>query len=108
LTHRAAERLENVANYVRDRDFAALREDAASLARRHPAAFFGGMCVAGLVLGSVIRAARSASRETDSFESDYATDDVGSEYPRYMSEQKEPASSFGSTQHPSASGIPEI
>jgi len=108
LTHRAAERLESVANYVRDRDFSGLREDAASLARRHPAAFFGGMCVAGLVLGSVIRAARSASQESESYGSDYATDDVGSEYPNYMSEQREPASSFGSSQNQTASGIPEI
>jgi hypothetical protein len=109
LTHRAAERLESVANYVRDRDFAGLREDAASLARRHPAAFFGGMCVAGLVLGSVIRAARSASQESGSYGSDYAsTDDVGSEYPSYMSEQREPASSFGSSPTQTASGIPEI
>jgi len=108
LTHRAAERLDSLATYVRDRDFAGLREDAASLARRHPAAFFGGMCIAGLVLGSVIRAARSASQESaGSYGSDYATDDVGSEYPNYMSEQKEPVSSFGS-QTQSASGIPEI
>ncbi|MEO6002934.1 MAG: hypothetical protein ABIZ04_13220 [Opitutus sp.] len=61
LTHRAADRLESVANYVRTRDFRGLRKDAEDLARRHPAAFFGGMCVAGLVLGSVIRAARQAS-----------------------------------------------
>ena len=108
LTHRAAERLEGLANYVRDRDFAGLRDDAASLARRHPAAFFGGMCIAGLVLGSVIRAARSASQDSaGSYGSDYATDDVGSEYPNYMSEQKEPVSSFGSPTQ-SASGIPEI
>jgi hypothetical protein len=98
-----------LATYVRDRDFAGLREDAASLARRHPAAFFGGMCIAGLVLGSVIRAARSASQESaGSYGSDYATDDVGSEYPNYMSEQKEPVSSFGGSQTQSASGIPEI
>ena len=105
LTHRAAERLEGVANYVRDRDFAGLREDAADLARRHPAAFFGGMCVAGLVLGSVIRAARSATKETGS-QSSYATDE--SDYPGYMSEDREPVSSYGSTATPSATGIPEI
>jgi hypothetical protein len=108
LTHRAAERLDSLATYVRDRDLAGLRDDAASLARRHPAAFFGGMCIAGLVLGSVIRAARSASQESaGSYGSDYATDDVGSEYPNYMSEQKEPVSSFGA-QTQSESGIPEI
>jgi hypothetical protein len=61
LTHRAADRLEGVANYVRTRDLRGLREDAANLARRHPAAFFGGMAVLGLVLGGVIRAARQGA-----------------------------------------------
>jgi hypothetical protein len=112
LTHRAAEKLEGVANYVRDRDFTGLRDDAADLARRHPAAFFGGMCIAGLVLGSVIRAARSASQE-----SEYETDD--SDYPNYMSENREPvssssfatsptASAYGSTPTQGAGTIPEI
>ena len=95
LTHRAAEKLEGVANYVRDRDFTGLRDDAADLARRHPAAFFGGMCVAGLVLGSVIRAARSASQE-----SDYESDE--SDYPSYMSENREPVSSYGTSPTASA------
>src|SRR5690606_21761859 len=81
LTHRAAEGLESVANYVRDRDFSGLREDAASLARRHPAAFFGGMCIAGLVLGSVIRAARTSATES---ESESSLGDV--DYPDYMTE----------------------
>jgi hypothetical protein len=90
LTHRAAERLESVANYVRDRDFAGLREDAASLARRHPAAFFGGMCIAGLVLGSVIRAARTSTTDAGSESS------VGdSDYPDYMTEGRETVSSYG-------------
>ena len=61
LTHRAADRLESVASYVRTRDLRGLRDDAADLARRHPVAFFGGMCVAGLVLGSVIRATRESA-----------------------------------------------
>ena len=113
LTHRAAEKLENVATYVRDRDFTGLRDDAADLARRHPAAFFGGMCVAGLVLGSVIRAARSGSQG-----SDYQSDE--SDYPNYMSENRDSASSsyetsstasaYGNSPSPTpgAATIPEI
>lgn len=62
FAHQAADRLQTVADYVRNRDFAALRQDAESLARRHPAAFFGGMFVAGLVLGSVLTA---SNRDTD-------------------------------------------
>lgn len=82
LTHRAADKLESVATYVRTRDFHGLREDAASLARRHPAAFFGGMCVAGLVLGSVIRAARQSTRSSSPDESGNYKDS-GTGYPNY-------------------------
>ena len=122
LTHRAAERLEGVANYVRTRDFAGLRDDAANLARRHPAAFFGGMCVAGLVLGSVIRAARSSVTESSYDSSVYPPEE--SDYPDYRTEEKERVSSssfsggstsFGSGQSSlgtnptqSSAGIPEI
>jgi hypothetical protein len=110
LTHRAAERLESVANYVRDRDFSGLREDAASLARRHPAAFFGGMCIAGLVLGSVIRAARTSATES---ESESSLGDV--DYPDYMTEGRETVSSygtsptsFGSSTAAGSAAVPEI
>jgi hypothetical protein len=61
FTHRAADRLQNVANYVRDRDFAALRRDAEDVARRHPAAFFGGLFVAGLLVGNLLKASGSAA-----------------------------------------------
>jgi hypothetical protein len=101
LTHRAADRLESVANYVRDRDFSGLREDAANLARRHPVAYFGGMCVAGLVLGSVIRAARTASKD-----SEYKNEE--SDYPDYMNKDREAVSSAESSPVQSSAGIPEI
>lgn len=58
LAHRAADRLQDMANYVRERDFAAMRADAENFARRHPAAFFGGICVAGLILGSALKASQ--------------------------------------------------
>lgn len=61
LTHQAADRLQGVASYIRERDFRGLRADAENLARRHPMAFFGGMCVAGLVLGSAIKASQRAA-----------------------------------------------
>jgi len=56
FTHRAADRLQGVADYVRGRDLRDLRNDAADLARRHPAAFFGGLFVAGLVVGNLLKA----------------------------------------------------
>jgi hypothetical protein len=59
LTHRAADRLNQAAQYVRGRDFNGLREDAANFARRHPAVFFGGLFVAGLVIGNLAKATAS-------------------------------------------------
>lgn len=66
FTHRAADRIEGVADYLRSRDFAALRRDAEGVARRHPAAFFGGMFLAGLVLGNVLTASQRKSRPNES------------------------------------------
>lgn len=78
LTHRAADRLQSLANYVRERDYQALRADAEDFARRHPAAFFGGACVAGFILGSVLKASgrklAESSGESDSFETGYDPD----------------------------------
>lgn len=56
FAHAAADRIEGVANYVRNRDFAALKTDAEDLARRNPGLFFGGMFVAGLVIGNLLKA----------------------------------------------------
>ena len=71
FTHQAADRLERVADYVRTRDFTGLRDDCCGVARRHPTAFFGGLFVAGLIIGNMIKAtARSRSSDEDSFEFD--------------------------------------
>ncbi len=56
LTHEAANRINQVAEYVRARDLNQLKEDAAGIARQHPVAFFGGMFVAGLVVGNLLKA----------------------------------------------------
>jgi hypothetical protein len=56
LTHRAADRIEGVAHYIRSRDLRELKTDAEDLARRHPLAFFGGLFVAGLVVGNLLKA----------------------------------------------------
>jgi hypothetical protein len=58
FTHRTADRLQSIADYVRNRDFATLRQDAEDMARRHPAVFFGGMFLAGLVVGNFVKASR--------------------------------------------------
>ncbi len=61
LTHRAADRLSGIAEYVRHRDLTELKSDAEALARRHPAAFFGGLFVAGLVVGNLLKATGRAA-----------------------------------------------
>jgi hypothetical protein len=58
FTHRAANKMQDVADYVRTRDLSMLRDDAANLARRHPAAYFGGMFIAGLVLGNLVKSSQ--------------------------------------------------
>lgn len=71
FTHRAADRLQSVADYIRSRDFSSLRNDCADLARRHPAAFFGGLFVAGLLVGNMIKAtSRPRSESEESFDYD--------------------------------------
>jgi hypothetical protein len=58
FAHRAADRLQSAADYVRARDFAGLRDDAERIARRHPAVFFGGMFLGGLLIGNLVKASR--------------------------------------------------
>jgi hypothetical protein len=61
--HRIADRLDHVAEYVRNRDLAALKDDASDMARRHPVAFFGGLFVAGLVVGNLVKAGATSSQD---------------------------------------------
>jgi len=55
-TRLLADKLEQAATYVRDRDLQQLRRDSEELARRHPTAFFGGMFVAGLAAARFFKA----------------------------------------------------
>lgn len=65
FTHRAAAKLQGVADYMRHRDFHGLRADGEDLARRHPAVFFGGLFVAGLILGNIVKASRRKLEDSD-------------------------------------------
>lgn len=67
FTHQAADKIQNVANYIRDRDFTSLREDCASFSRQHPAAFFGGLFVAGLLIGNMMKATARPREEQSEF-----------------------------------------
>lgn len=76
LTHRAAERLESAADYLRARDFSELKRDAEDLARRHPALFLGGLFAVGLVLGNVVKATQRSSSYNDNGDSYPRGEDV--------------------------------
>lgn len=70
FTHQAADRLQTIADYMRNRDFAAFKYDAENMARRHPAAFFGGMFVAGLIAGNLVKASRRKLDEEGDYRGD--------------------------------------
>jgi hypothetical protein len=68
-THRLADKIQNFAEYMRNSDFDELRRDGENVARRHPVAFFGGMFLAGLVVGNLLKA-RTPEAEADDFDPD--------------------------------------
>jgi hypothetical protein len=70
FSHQAADKLQGIADYMRSRDLGSLRQDAEDIARRHPAAFFGGMFLAGLLIGNVVKASRRKLDESRAGERD--------------------------------------
>lgn len=53
----AADRLERVAGYVAEADYARMTRDIEGIARQRPALFFGGTFVLGLALGRLVKSA---------------------------------------------------
>lgn len=76
FANRAADRLQEVADYVRDADFARLRADVTGIAQRHPLLFMGGMLAAGLVLGNLAKASVQGLRE-ETDDAEVNEEDVG-------------------------------
>lgn len=76
FTHQAADKLQGVADYMRHRDLSNLRQDVEDIARRHPAAFFGGMFLVGLLAGNVVKASQRKLDESpqNSLEPDRTSD----------------------------------
>jgi hypothetical protein len=62
-TRVVADKLEQAASYIRERDLNQLKRDGEDLARQHPAAFFGGMFVAGLAAARFLKASAERERE---------------------------------------------
>lgn len=78
LTHRAADCLTDLGEFVRESDFRSLWNDAESVARRHPVAFIGGMLAAGVAIGTFVRAAGSRHEDEDYYASEpYLGEEAG-------------------------------
>lgn len=69
---RAADQVDRLSGYLRDRDFKTFVRDTESFARRHPDVFLGGTFVAGLVLARFLKSS-SANREDDRYEGGYSS-----------------------------------
>jgi hypothetical protein len=99
FAHQAADKVQNVADYLRNRDLSTLRHDAEDLARRHPSAFFCGMFLAGLVVGNFVKASR---RKLD--DHDYDSRDAGydSSWTPRSGGQELPSAELTDAQRPAA------
>lgn len=58
IAEAAADRIEMLARYLRDRDLGSLVTDAEGLARRRPELFYGGLFALGLGAGRFLKASR--------------------------------------------------
>jgi hypothetical protein len=100
FTHRAADRLQGVADYVRDGDFRTIKTDAENLARRHPVAFFGGLFVVGLIVGNLLKAseksgeAASYDSQEGGFDEGYTDYDPAEPYPISGESEQQSSPSF--------------
>jgi len=104
LTHRTADKINQVAEYLRTRDLSGLRQDAEGMARRHPGVFFGGMFLAGLVLGNVVKASRrNVEGSTDDGSQDAESNGLGSPS-SYRDDLSAGAGSAGLSESPGSAG----
>ena len=69
----AAEQLDKVAGYLREKDLKGLTRDAETFARRHPEVFLGGAFLAGILAARFIKSSRPQAGATpgSGFESGY-------------------------------------
>ena len=79
FTNQAADKLQGVADYLRNSDFACVRGDCEGIARRHPAVFFGGMFFAGLLLGNMMKASQRKLQDSQG-EFDYNDGTSGAQW----------------------------
>jgi hypothetical protein len=89
-TRLVADKLEQAAGYIRERDLNQLKHDGEDLARRHPAVIFGGLFVAGLAAARFLKA--SADRQHAS---------QSSSSPEFAGTEEEMTASYSSTENTS-------
>ena len=73
LTDTAANQVEQVANYMRDRSPQEMRADLERLARRQPAAVIGGAFAIGLLAARFLKSSRSDGGQDSSWRDRYAS-----------------------------------
>jgi hypothetical protein len=71
---RAAQQVERLSNYLRDRDVSTFLRDTETFARRHPDVFLGGVFLAGLVLARFFKASSDRDNWNRDFQSYSDTD----------------------------------
>jgi hypothetical protein len=82
---RAADQVDRLSRYLRDRDLNTFFRDTETFARRHPDVFLGGTFVAGLLLARFLKS--SSDRSFDGYEADaYAPFPGGTGRQRYAGE----------------------
>lgn len=74
----AADQVDRLSQYLRDRDLNAFVRDAETFARRHPDVFLGGTFIAGLVLARFFKA--SERRQQDDLSQDWQRAGYGGAY----------------------------
>lgn len=74
----AADQVDRVSQYLRDRDLNAFVRDAETFARRHPDVFLGGTFIAGLILARFFKA--SERRHQDDLAEEYQRVGYGGAY----------------------------
>ena len=98
----AADQVDRVSQYLRDRDIKTFVRDAETLARRHPDVFLGGTFIAGLILARFFKA--SERRHQDDLAEDWQTAGYGERSGAYGGAAGSYGTSYGNTYNTPAAG----
>jgi hypothetical protein len=79
---RAADQVDRISNYLRDRELTDVIRDAETFARRRPDVFLGGTFLAGLILARFLKASGKEDLETGAVRAGSSYPSAGGTYPR--------------------------